>query len=333
MLPPRMTDYAATAAGFRWTVPERFNFARDVVDHWAADPAKPALVWCNDTGTERRFTFDGIARASRRFANLLGRARRGQGRPGRGDATAPARVADRDGRYPARRRDSDPVHRHADREGRDVPRRTLRRGRGGDHCGEHGEVRGCRAVQAARLGRRRRRLARAPRGARDAARDVRRRRARRRRSRDHVLHVGLDREPEGGDARGARDLGVARVGVVLARPPAGRLHVVHRGHRLEQGGHEHPVRPVELRRAGALLRRPLRSAVPPGAPCAAPGHGVLCRRHRAAPSDRRGLLGVRSLGAAARGVRGGNGQPGGRAALGARRPACRCSTATGRPRR
>jgi acetyl-CoA synthetase len=31
MLPPRMTDYAATARDFRWAVPERFNFARDVV--------------------------------------------------------------------------------------------------------------------------------------------------------------------------------------------------------------------------------------------------------------------------------------------------------------
>jgi acyl-coenzyme A synthetase/AMP-(fatty) acid ligase len=66
-----MTDYEATARGFRWMVPERFNFARDVVDHWAASPAKPALVWCDDAGRERRFAFDEIARASCRFANLL----------------------------------------------------------------------------------------------------------------------------------------------------------------------------------------------------------------------------------------------------------------------
>ena len=71
MLPPRMTDYAATAQGFRWAVPERFNFARDVVDHWAATEGKPALVWCDDAGRERRFTFGDIARASCRFANLL----------------------------------------------------------------------------------------------------------------------------------------------------------------------------------------------------------------------------------------------------------------------
>jgi acyl-coenzyme A synthetase/AMP-(fatty) acid ligase len=71
MLPSRMTDYAATARGFRWAVPERFNFARDVVDRWAADPAKPALIWCDDGGRERRLTFAEVARASCRFANLL----------------------------------------------------------------------------------------------------------------------------------------------------------------------------------------------------------------------------------------------------------------------
>jgi acyl-coenzyme A synthetase/AMP-(fatty) acid ligase len=71
MIPPRMTDYAATARAFRWEVPERFNFARDVVDVWAADPTKPALLWCDEGGRERRFTFADVARQSCRFANLL----------------------------------------------------------------------------------------------------------------------------------------------------------------------------------------------------------------------------------------------------------------------
>lgn len=69
--PPRMTDYAATARAFRWQVPERFNFARDVVDRWAADPDKPALTWCDASGAAQTFTFAEIARLSRRFANLL----------------------------------------------------------------------------------------------------------------------------------------------------------------------------------------------------------------------------------------------------------------------
>ena len=71
LLPPRMTDYAATAQAFRWAVPGRFNFAGDVVDRWAAIGGKPALLWCDDAGRERRFTFGEIARASCRFANLL----------------------------------------------------------------------------------------------------------------------------------------------------------------------------------------------------------------------------------------------------------------------
>jgi acyl-coenzyme A synthetase/AMP-(fatty) acid ligase len=66
-----MTDYAATARAFRWEIPEHFNFARDVVDFWAEDPDKPALLWCDDAGRERRFTFADIGRASARFANLL----------------------------------------------------------------------------------------------------------------------------------------------------------------------------------------------------------------------------------------------------------------------
>ena len=34
-LPPNMTDYLATRASFRLEVPERYNYARDVVDAWA----------------------------------------------------------------------------------------------------------------------------------------------------------------------------------------------------------------------------------------------------------------------------------------------------------
>jgi len=66
-----MTDYAAAAAAFRWEVPDRFNFARDVVDRWAADPDKPALTWCDASGEAQSFTYAEIARLSCRFANLL----------------------------------------------------------------------------------------------------------------------------------------------------------------------------------------------------------------------------------------------------------------------
>lgn len=39
-------------------VPDNFNFAYDVVDRWAeTNPEKPALLWTNDNGEERQFTF------------------------------------------------------------------------------------------------------------------------------------------------------------------------------------------------------------------------------------------------------------------------------------
>ena len=44
-LPPNMTDYLATRASFRLRVPEVYNYARDVVDAWAArEPGKLALL-------------------------------------------------------------------------------------------------------------------------------------------------------------------------------------------------------------------------------------------------------------------------------------------------
>lgn len=42
-------------------VPEQFNFAYDVVDAWAAEePNKPALLWTNDKGEHRQYTFADI---------------------------------------------------------------------------------------------------------------------------------------------------------------------------------------------------------------------------------------------------------------------------------
>ena len=66
-----MTDYAATCRAHRLEAPARFNFGRDVVDAWAAGPARLALIWCNAQGEERRFTFDDIRRLSNRLANWL----------------------------------------------------------------------------------------------------------------------------------------------------------------------------------------------------------------------------------------------------------------------
>ena len=55
---------------FTINVPEAFNFGFDVVDEWArVEPEKKALLWCNDDGEERLFTFTEISELSNRVAN------------------------------------------------------------------------------------------------------------------------------------------------------------------------------------------------------------------------------------------------------------------------
>ena len=63
-------------------VPERFNFGYDVVDEYTRlCPEKRALVWCDDAGTERVFTFAEMKLWSDRTANLLRRQGVGRGTP------------------------------------------------------------------------------------------------------------------------------------------------------------------------------------------------------------------------------------------------------------
>jgi len=52
--------------------PEYFNFAYDVIDRWAKhDRNKLCMIWTNQFGDERRFTFHEMARLSNQAANLL----------------------------------------------------------------------------------------------------------------------------------------------------------------------------------------------------------------------------------------------------------------------
>ena len=53
-------------------VPARFNFGYDVVDQWAAEqPDKPALLWTNDKGEHRLFTFADMKRYSDQTASYF----------------------------------------------------------------------------------------------------------------------------------------------------------------------------------------------------------------------------------------------------------------------
>lgn len=64
--------YLAAYKAFNWQLPGTFNFGRDVVDAWAAKtPDRAALIWCDDSGKEERYTFGDISRLSNRAANLL----------------------------------------------------------------------------------------------------------------------------------------------------------------------------------------------------------------------------------------------------------------------
>lgn len=53
-------------------VPENFNFAFDVVDEIAnIEPQKKAIVWCDDKGAHREFTFSEIKKYSNKTANFF----------------------------------------------------------------------------------------------------------------------------------------------------------------------------------------------------------------------------------------------------------------------
>ena len=66
-----MPDYESAHRDFKWDIPETFNFGTDVVDQWAADPDRLALIWCNREGAEARYTYADMARLTSQFANLV----------------------------------------------------------------------------------------------------------------------------------------------------------------------------------------------------------------------------------------------------------------------
>ncbi len=64
-----MQDYQETYSSFQWERPEKYNFARDVIDRW--DPAAPAMLWVDDAGAEISKTFGEISEASRQLCNVM----------------------------------------------------------------------------------------------------------------------------------------------------------------------------------------------------------------------------------------------------------------------
>jgi len=70
--------YTRLHQSFSWDIPETFNFGTDVVDRLARDADKLALIWCNQAGEEKRFTFSDMARLTDGLAAAL--SERGVGR-------------------------------------------------------------------------------------------------------------------------------------------------------------------------------------------------------------------------------------------------------------
>ena len=65
-------SYEDFKANYRLKVPEDFNFGYDIVDGWAKQqPDKLALVWCDDCGNRRDYTFSDISELSDRAANYF----------------------------------------------------------------------------------------------------------------------------------------------------------------------------------------------------------------------------------------------------------------------
>lgn len=67
-----MVDYDETYRSFSIDVPEYFNFGYDVIDDWAQrDRNKLAMIWANQDGEEKKFTFRDLKNLSNMAANIL----------------------------------------------------------------------------------------------------------------------------------------------------------------------------------------------------------------------------------------------------------------------
>src|SRR5215218_3037458 len=56
---------------FRWDIPARFNMATACCDRYADGSGRLALIYVDEDGATTRTSFDDVADASRRFANVL----------------------------------------------------------------------------------------------------------------------------------------------------------------------------------------------------------------------------------------------------------------------
>ncbi|NLO93740.1 MAG: AMP-binding protein [Clostridiaceae bacterium] len=66
------TSYEDFAQNLKINIPDSFNFAYDIIDEYARlEPDRLAMVWCDDSGEEKRFTFGDLKYWSDKTANFL----------------------------------------------------------------------------------------------------------------------------------------------------------------------------------------------------------------------------------------------------------------------
>ncbi len=69
---PNMWDYNEVTDKFKFNIPEYFNYGFDVIDRWAEDRSKLALVWADtDAKDIRKYSFFDLKCLSNKFANVL----------------------------------------------------------------------------------------------------------------------------------------------------------------------------------------------------------------------------------------------------------------------
>ncbi|KAF5039359.1 Acetyl-coenzyme A synthetase [anaerobic digester metagenome] len=69
---PNMTDYETACASFKIDVPDYFNFGYDVIDRWAeTDRNKLAMIWVDQQGAEKKYSFRDLRNLSNGAANIL----------------------------------------------------------------------------------------------------------------------------------------------------------------------------------------------------------------------------------------------------------------------
>ncbi len=67
----KAASYEELIGGFRWRVPDLYNIGVDVCDRHATGEGRLALIFQDEGGAVRRYSFDDIKAQSNRFANVL----------------------------------------------------------------------------------------------------------------------------------------------------------------------------------------------------------------------------------------------------------------------